>query len=186
MVPSLGIDIATLGPATQDGLGPHDPAFSQASLELVAKMLEHLGKFAQDGVEAMQLERFWHPNFCWYGPAGIGTTRGIKGFRQWHQIPFLRAMPDRISGLGMSNLFGNGKYVAFTEWPGMRATISGDGWLGIAPANQAITLRSLDFWRCEAGKIRENWVLVDLLDIYQQIGIDVLARMRTSKADQQL
>jgi hypothetical protein len=26
--------------------------------------------------------------------------------------------------------------------------------------------------------IRENWVLVDLLHVYRQIGVDVLARMR--------
>jgi hypothetical protein len=39
-------------------------------------------------------------------------------------------------------------------------------------------MRSLDFWRCENGLIRENWVLVDLLHVYRQIGVDVLARMR--------
>jgi hypothetical protein len=37
---------------------------------------------------------------------------------------------------------------------------------------------SLDFWRCEKGLIRENWVLIDLLDVYDQLGIDVLERMR--------
>ena len=34
---------------------------------------------------------------------------------------------------------------------------------------------SLDFWRIEGGLIRENWVLVDLLDMYRQIGVDALA-----------
>ena len=28
------------------------------------------------------------------------------------------------------------------------------------------------------GLIRENWVLVDLLDVYDQIGVDVFARIR--------
>ena len=41
--------------------------------------------------------------------------------------------------------------------------------MGIAPSGQQITLRSLDFWRCEQGLIRENWVLVDLLDAHRQI-----------------
>ena len=27
-------------------------------------------------------------------------------------------------------------------------------------------------------KIRENWVLVDLLHVYNQIGVDVFSRMR--------
>ena len=59
----------------------------------------------------------------------------------------------------------------------MKQTISHDGWLGIAPINKQIYLRSLDFWRLEKGKIRENWVLVDILDIYNQIGVDVFARL---------
>ena len=60
----------------------------------------------------------------------------------------------------------------------MIQTISHDGWLGIPPLGREITMRSLDFWRVEDGLIRENWVMVDLLDMYDQIGVDVFARMR--------
>jgi hypothetical protein len=60
----------------------------------------------------------------------------------------------------------------------MIQTVSQDGWMGIAPAGKRITLKSLDFWRIEAGRIRENWVLVDLLDVYRQLGVDVFARLR--------
>jgi predicted ester cyclase len=87
-------------------------------------------------------------------------------------------MPDRRGSGGTGHFFADGNYVGFTAWPGMTATISGDGWMGIAPSGQKITMRSLDFWRCENGLIRENWVLVDLLHVYRQIGVDVLARMR--------
>ena len=45
--------------------------------------------------------------------------------------------------------------------------------------NKEIFLRSLDFWKLEEdGLIRENWVLVDLLDMYKQVGIDVFQRLR--------
>jgi hypothetical protein len=60
----------------------------------------------------------------------------------------------------------------------MIQTLSHGGWLGIPPTGRIISLRSLDFWRVEGSQIRENWVLVDLLDVYDQIGIDVLGRMR--------
>jgi predicted ester cyclase len=75
-------------------------------------------------------------------------------------------------------MFGDANYVAATGWPNMQMTVSGDGWLGIAPANQAITMKSLDFWRVENNLIRENWVLIDLLDVYRQLGVNVFSRMR--------
>ena len=49
--------------------------------------------------------------------------------------------------------------------------------MGIAPPGKEVLMRSLDFWRLEDGLIRENWVLVDLLDVYAQIGVDVFARL---------
>jgi predicted ester cyclase len=182
MTSSLGIDWLIPGPATQDGIitEPYDQAKADESEQLIIDMLNAMGKHPlSGGPEIMKLEHFWHPKMCWYGPAGIGTTRGISGFRNWHQIPFLNAMPDRRGAVsGDVVMFADRDYVGTTGWPNMNMTISGGGWLGIAPSNQKITMRSLDFWRIENGLIRENWVLVDLLSIYDQIGVDVFARMR--------
>lgn len=177
--PSLGVEWVVMGPATADGIvsGPYDPQRSAASKNLVADMLLALKRSPQ-GAAAMELDKYWHPKMMWYGPAGIGSMRRIAGFRHWHQIPFLKAMPDRTTATDTGILYGDGDYVGFTAWPGMKMTITGDGWLGIAPGQQQIAMRSLDFWRCEAGMIRENWVLVDLLHVYDQIGVDVFERMR--------
>jgi hypothetical protein len=60
----------------------------------------------------------------------------------------------------------------------MRMKVTHDGWMGIAPAGREITLCSVDFWRLEDRKIRENWVQFDVLNVYMQLGVDVLARMR--------
>ena len=59
----------------------------------------------------------------------------------------------------------------------MKMNLTNDGWLGIAPVNKEIMLKSLDFWRLESGLIRENWVLVDLLDVFNQVGINVFERL---------
>jgi predicted ester cyclase len=182
MVPSLGREWQVPGPSTQDGLRVNaDPEAALRNKQTVIDMLITMSRHPREGgPEIMQLEKFWHPRMNWYGPSGIGTARGIKGFRHWHQIPFLNALPDRHGGtsdVGESHFFAEGDYVAVTGWPNMAMTVTGDGWLGIAPAGQAITMRSLDFWRLEDGMIRENWVLVDLLDVYAQLGVDVLARM---------
>lgn len=179
MVPSLGREWHVPAPATQDGLTiTADEARAQQSLQLVTDMCNALGNYATGGVEAMALDKYWHPRCSWYGPSGIGTCRGIQGFRNWHQIPFLNGMPNRVGDVDKGHLFADGDYVSFTAWPGMYMTISHDGWLGIAPNDKQISMRSLDFWRCENGLIRENWVLVDILHVYHQIGVDVFARMK--------
>jgi len=179
MAPQMGAFVATPAPMSGDGLALSGDG--TAALDHVIAMLTDLCRHPADpDPRVMRLGRYWHPRFNWYGPAGIGTARGIAGFRHWHQIPFLQAMPDRkLDAMGdlMSHWLAEGEYVCETGWPNMRLTLSADGWMGIAPAGREVLLRSLDFWRLENGLIRENWVLVDLLDLYAQIGVDVLARL---------
>ena len=180
MAPQLGAFLNTPGPMSGDGLAVQGDG--QAALGHVIDMLTALCRHpANPDPAVMDLDRYWHPRFNWYGPAGIGAARGIAGFRHWHQIPFLRGMPDRkLDAMGdlMSHWIAEGNYVCETGWPNMRLTLTGDGWMGIPPLGREVLLRSLDFWRLEGGLIRENWVLVDLLDLYAQAGVDVLARMR--------
>ncbi|MEE4187223.1 MAG: ester cyclase [Roseobacter sp.] len=183
MSPSLGREWHVPGPATCDGLvqGPYDAAAGQATCQHIIDMLEHMKRHpGKGGPEVMEMPRFWHPRMSWYGPSGIGTGRGIAGFRNWHQIPFLAAMPDRGKYVEEIeyHFFGDQNYAAVTGWPNMYQSITHGGWLGIAPAGKKISMRSLDFWRLEKGLIRENWVMVDLLHMYDQIGVDVLARVR--------
>ena len=182
MAPSLGREWHTPGPITQDGMvdATDQKSRSEYCQTHVLNMLTAMSRHPTEPAETMELENFWHPKMTWYGPAGIGTARGISGFRHWHQIPFLNAMPDRGQFPNETTLhfFSEGDYVAVTGWPDMVQTVTGSGWMGIAPSGQKIQMRSLDFWRLDGKKIRENWVLIDLLDVYQQLGVDVLARMR--------
>lgn len=179
LAPQLGAFLATPAPMTGDGLAASGDG--RAAMTRVTDMLTDLCRHPADPDPAvMRLEDHWHPRVNWYGPAGIGTARGIAGFRAHHQIPFLQAFPDRkLDAMGdlMSHWIAEGDYVAETGWPNMRLTHAGGGFLGLPPTGREVLLRSLDFWRVEAGLIRENWVLVDLLDFCRQIGLDVLARM---------
>lgn len=180
---SLGREWFVPGPATQDGLapGPHDTHRSRATTRAVVEMLDHMKSHpARGGPEVVKMERFWHRRMTWYGPGGIGTGRGMAGFRDWHQIPFLNAMLDRGAHVAEIeyHFFGDGDCAAVTGWSNMILTLSHPGWLGPPPAGKRITMRSLDFWRLERRLIRENWVMVDLLHMCDQIGVDPLARMR--------
>ncbi len=182
LAPSLGMDWVGPAPALQNGLqaGDRDEAMAKASCDLILDMLTHMNRYPSQGTrDVMEMERFWHPKMTWYGPAGIGTNRRISGFTNWHSIPFLKALPDRGDTTGLDDhFFGDGHYAACTGWPNMQMTISGDGWMGLPPVGKKLTMKSLDFWREEKGLIRENWVLIDLLDIYDQLGVDVFSRMR--------
>ena len=183
MSPSLGREWHVPAPAGNDGIvpGPYDAVEGNATCQHIIEMLDHMKRHpSEGGAEVMEMPRFWHPRMNWYGPAGIGTGRGIEGFRKWHQIPFLKGMPDRgqYQDEITYHFFGDRNFAAVTGWPDMYQSISHGGRLGIAPTGKKIEMRSLDFWRLENGLIRENWVLVDLLHMYDQIDVDVLARMR--------
>ena len=187
MSPSLGREFCVPGPASCDGIvtGPRDEELSKTSHDHVIDMLVALKRIPDEPEEAMEMDRYWHERMNWYGPAGTGTNRGHRGFRNWHQIPFVGGMPDRgrYPEKTHFHFFAEGDYVGVTGWPNMHQTLSHGGWLGIPPMNTRIDMRSLDFWRLEESptgerRIRENWVLWDMLDVYDQIGVDVFARMR--------
>ena len=175
---SLGSALPVPSPATQDGM-LHDAQLTEAgktTLTLVNDMLTGLMEFNGKTLESMAIERFWHPNMNWYGPCGIGTTRGIAGFQQGHQLDFVMAFPDRDVITDVR--FAEGNYAVSSGVPSMSGTHTGGNWLGLPATNKQITMNVMDWWRRENDLLVENWVLIDLLDIYRQLGVDVLARMR--------
>ena len=47
-------------------------------------------------------------------------------------------------------------------------------WLGLPATGKHIEMRVMDFYRLENGVIQENWVPIDILWIFKQMGLDVL------------
>jgi predicted ester cyclase len=129
----------------------------------------------------MGMEEYWHEDFMWYGPAGIGTTRGIDGFQEFHQGPFLEAFPDREVGHHDARL-AEGTYCASTGWPAVVGTHLGDGWLGLPATGNHVDMRVIDVWRREGDLLAENWVFIDMIDLLDQIGVDIFERLRTNPA----
>jgi len=176
---SLGHSGLVMPPSTMDGLHRPETSISEAekSTQLVLDMLEELGRFDGKSLESMQLQNYWHSDFMWYGPAGIGTTRGIGGFRANHQGPFVFSFPDR-SVDHKATLVADGNYVATGGWPHMHGTHSVGGWLGLPPSNKELSLRVMDIWRREGDLLKENWVAIDIIDMCMQMGLDVFAMMK--------
>ena len=105
MAPSLGREWCVPGPSTMAGIseGDIDLTKSNHSLEHIVSMANAMKRHpSEGGPELMELEKFWHPKMNWYGPSAIGTSRGIEGFRNWHQIPFLNATANLNKKIGNS------------------------------------------------------------------------------------
>jgi predicted ester cyclase len=186
IAPSLGRDMHWLPPMTHDGviLAPQDNALSQCSIERVLAMHKALGCYSgqpptREVLDEMEMVKHWHPNFMWFGPAGIGTTRGLKGFEDYHQIPFLVAFPDRGgSEAGHFIRIGDGHYAVTGGWVYLQATHLGSDFLGVPPTGKQLTMRVMDFYRCDDQTIVENWVPFDIPHLLLQMGVDVFGRMQ--------
>ncbi len=177
--PGLGYDGLVMPPTTMDGLtidGSNSDASVQ-SLQLVLDMLDGLSRYDGKSLLSMDQEKYWHADFMWYGPAGIGTTRGLKGFREQHQGPFLTAFPNREVD-NKQSLIAEGNYVATGGWPHMSASHAGDGWMGLPASGKELKIRVMDFWRRENDLLKENWVSIDIVHFLLQMGYDVFAEMR--------
>jgi len=173
----LGTEMLFPSPATHDGVLPGDRGRGSASLDLVEAMLRDLTHFDPETLESKGQtgeDGYWHDDMLWYGPAGIGANYRWEGFEKEHRRAFLAAFPDRVGGNHYCHV-GDGNYAAVSGWPSMTMTHQGD-YLGVAATGRSLTLRVMDFYRCASGKIMENWVLLDYIDLFQQMDVDLIAR----------
>jgi SnoaL-like polyketide cyclase len=171
LAPPLGPDL--MAPPPLGGGGIWSQGDGMASLAIVENMIGGLMKY--DGsLKTMNMRDFFAEDFWWFGPAPIGCFRGFDDYYRGHATPFLTAFPDRVGGNHRAR-FGDGDFVASTGWPSITATHKGAGWLGLDATNRAITMRVMDFWRAQNGLLVENWVMIDIPDLLNQIGIDIFA-----------
>lgn len=180
----LGTEIQFPAPASSDGvrLAPEDPAESARTLKLVEDMLGDLRSFDPETFESAGQSGtggYWHDDMLWYGPGGIGSNLSYDGFQKDHRIPFLSGFPDRVGGNHFAR-FGAGPYAASGGWPSITATHGGD-YLGVPATHKSITMRVMDFWRAQDDQLIENWVFIDLIDLFSQLGVDLLARGRDAQ-----
>ena len=132
---------------------------------------------------AMPQRDHWHPRMMWYGPAGIGTARGLAGFVDDHQRPFRIAFPKAAIGSGQHYVrIGDGPISVTGGWPSVFAMHLGGGFLGLGPTGRPVGMRVMDFYLHHEGLIRENWVPLDILHLLKQMDVDVLGRLRSPRS----
>jgi len=112
----------------------------------------------------------WHNDMMWYGPAGIGSNSRWDSFVKDHRAAFLHAFPDRKGGNHYCRI-GDGNQAAVSGWPLMTMTHAG-ACLVMPATGKPLTLRVMDFYRCQDARIIENRVSLDYGDLFAQMGRD--------------
>jgi predicted ester cyclase len=177
VAPSLGKEGLVQGPLTGDGVffTPQNEAEGAKTLALAKTMCAALN--------TPSLGSFWDTErMLWYGPSGIGTTRGFDAFIDQHQDPFNHAFPSYGSnhmGIHAAEV-GEGNYAAWVGWPSIRATQVGE-YLGCPPSGRQVEWRLMDFYRREGELIIENWVPIDMIHVFLTMGFDVMEQLHKAR-----
>lgn len=134
-----------------------------------------LNGFDQNELASMGMADYFHPNLKWYGPGGIGACLSFKEFEQLHQQPWLVAFPDR-KVMGIESLFAEGNLLAASGVAGVEATHTGV-YLSEPATGAHLKISGIDFWLVDGNQFTENWVFVDMIDLFNQMGINLFNRM---------
>lgn len=175
--PAKGVPCVFPAPTGIDGviLDEQPEADSLALLDYGRKFIfGGLNAFDRSDLKSMGMADYFHPNLKWYGPGGIGACLSFADFEDLHQRPWLAAFPDRSCG-DLDNLIAEGGFVGASSLPGVRLTHTGP-YLGHGASGARCGVNGIDFWRYENGRFTENWVFVDMVDLFSQMGIDLMAR----------
>jgi len=53
-------------------------------------------------------------------------------------------------------------------------------YLGFPPTGLPVKMQFSDFWLVFDGKLKENWVMVEHVDTFKQLGVDLMAAIKPS------
>lgn len=180
---SQGYEGVVPGPATHDGMvhSFSDPAQSRASADLVEGMLKLLA------TKDAAWRPFWDDNMVWYGPGGLGTYSTVDAFDAF-QRPFETTFEGwgdgkgaGITDVGADCKSGDGEYAFLHGWR-MITGVHVKPFLGLEPTGKRVFMRDCDWWRCENGKIVENWCMLDIPHVLLQLGYDLFAEIAENAA----
>jgi len=125
------------------------------------------------------LAELYHPEVGWHGPHPINDLQGADGVVEGFWRPFLAALPDveRRDDILVAGTFNGG------EWVGAMGHFTGTfaaEWLGIVASGSVLNVRYGEFSRMQAGRVREVYFILDILDVLRQLGRwpSALARSR--------
>ena len=176
--PSRGREGLYPPPQLADGIltDVQDASVSACSLDHIRRFIfGGLNNYDQSDLKSMGMARFFCPDIRWYGPGGIGACLSLTEFEDLHQKPWLQAFPDRRVQ-DLTALIAEGCYSGGPGWAGVKAHHLGQ-YLGCPATGRAVTINGLDWWKRDGEMYVENWVFVDMIHLFRQFGVDLMARL---------
>ena len=137
------------------------------NLRLVRDMYAALNAQDLDAHDA-----YWHEDMIWHGPPGFGDVHGLAAFKSDVMVPFYTAFPDYCAKNDIE--FADETWVAATGY--LTGTHLGP-YLGYPATGRKMRMRFSDFWLVKDGKLAENWVMVDHITVFRQLGLDLMERI---------
>lgn len=155
---------------------PQDPHTTDQTLALGRSFIfGGLNRFDESDLASMGMAQFFHANVKWYGPGGIGACLSLSEFETLHQQPWLTAFPDR-KVMHLESLFAEDRLLAASGPKGVVATQTGP-YLDHPASGKPIEVSGLDFWLRDGDRFTENWVFVDMIHLFAQMGVDLFGRL---------
>ncbi|WP_420642545.1 ester cyclase [Candidatus Leptofilum sp.] len=191
--PALGAEGGKVpAPHTGDGvlLTEQDALESRKTGQLVEAIIQGLLRYdcrAKDGsIRSMEQEHYWHPQMHWYGPTGIGSCFSFEEFVDFQLQPWMHSFgewPDldedngRVIGLTEGDYLAEGQYASLGVWD-TPFSLHHEAYLGFPATGKLLTMRDFDWYRREGNLLIQNWVPIDMIDLFKQMGVDLFERMR--------
>ena len=165
-------------------LTEQDDLESRKTLQLVEAMATSMGWYNRsrdmENMDTMQHHHFWHPDFHWMGPTGIGSAHTIEEYKDFHQRPWVLGFGDREinekRGGRFMGFYAEGQYGALGIWDSKYSLHHGE-YQGVSATKKMMTLRDFDWYRREGDYLIQNWVPIDLIDLFMQMDVDLFDRM---------
>lgn len=124
---------------------------------------------------------YWHPEMTWNSPSGVGTARSLAEFLERVHTVFLNGLSGSWSGSHNAR-YAEGRFAVSTGWPSLVAVHDGD-FLGIPASGNTLRWRIMDFWERSDDLLITNWVHIDMIAIFKQMGVDVFELYQRFRRD---
>lgn len=135
---------------------------SEKNIAIIQRFYEEV--FAAGTMNIAAIDHYLAADFVGHHlPSGLNDRAGYKKF-----VSMFAASFSETSPIERQEVFGNGEKVV-VRWSGT-ARHSGE-FMGIPATGRQITLKGIDIFHLNAGRIADLWQEMDMLGILQQISL---------------